>query len=150
MNDINDIIGRKHNNKGFTLIELIVVIAIMAVLVGILAPTLTENINKSKKAVDIENADSIRKSIELAAITDEDLNDFITKAISWTPEARNWERQTNNQYYRVLAYINVPVGEHRNYRTDLHIVATSGVSAEQKEKVNQILRDTVPNSMVGL
>ena len=39
---------KKMNNKGFSLIELIIVIAIMAILVAIIAPNLTKYLGKSK------------------------------------------------------------------------------------------------------
>lgn len=58
------------NNKGFSLIELIIVIAIMAVLVAIIAPNLTKYLGSSKKSTDKKNAD------ELAAQVQNCISDF--------------------------------------------------------------------------
>lgn len=54
------------NDKGFSLIELIIVIAIMAVLVAIIAPNLTKYLGKSKVGTDKSNMDTIRKTLERA------------------------------------------------------------------------------------
>lgn len=56
------------NNKGFSLVELIIVIAIMAILLGVMAPNLLKYIEKSKEAKRLSNADTFRKCYELAAI----------------------------------------------------------------------------------
>ncbi len=56
------------NNKGFSLVELIIVIAIMAVLVGVLAPTYLQYVEKSKKSNDVSTVDSIVNAIEISAI----------------------------------------------------------------------------------
>lgn len=61
----------KKNNKGFSLVELIIVIAIMAILAGALAPALIKYINKSRRSADISNADTIRTAIQ-TAMSDED------------------------------------------------------------------------------
>lgn len=51
------------NNKGFSLVELIVVVAIMAVLMGILVPTLVKNVEKSKKQKDRNAIEEIRNTM---------------------------------------------------------------------------------------
>ena len=56
---------KRLGNKGFSLVELIVVIAIMAVLVGVLAPTLIRNVEKSRESKDAQNIDSIKNAIEV-------------------------------------------------------------------------------------
>ena len=55
---------QKKNNKGFSLVELIVVVAIMAVLLGVLVPTLVRNVEKSKKQKDISNLSELRNAIQ--------------------------------------------------------------------------------------
>ena len=55
---------KRMNNKGFSLVELIVVIAIMAVLVGVLAPQFIKYVEKSRESTDIQNADSVRTVVE--------------------------------------------------------------------------------------
>lgn len=55
----------KKNNKGFSLVELIIVIAIMAILVGIVGTQVIPYINKSKEAKDYQ----IINSYSTAAMT---------------------------------------------------------------------------------
>lgn len=69
----------KKNNKGFSLVELIIVIAIMAILAGALAPALIKYINKSRRSADISNADTIRTAVQ-TAMSDEDAMEELMKA----------------------------------------------------------------------
>lgn len=55
---------KKKDNKGFSLVELIVVVAIMAVLMGILVPTLVKNVEKSKKQKDESAIEEIRSQMQ--------------------------------------------------------------------------------------
>lgn len=59
--------GRK--KKGFTLAELLIVVAIIAVLVAISLPIFTSQLEKSRRAVDLSNARNM-KSILMHSYTD--------------------------------------------------------------------------------
>lgn len=48
----------QNRNKGFTLIELIVVVSILAVLVGCSAPAYSKYIERSRESVDLANVRS--------------------------------------------------------------------------------------------
>ena len=56
----------KKNNKGFSLVELIIVIAIMAVLIGLLAPQYLKFVKQSKISADISNAQSLATAVNVA------------------------------------------------------------------------------------
>ena len=55
-----------NKNKGFSLVELIVVVAIMAVLVGILAPAYLSYVEKTRRGADEDMAEEVRHTIEVA------------------------------------------------------------------------------------
>ena len=54
------------NNKGFSLVELIIVIAIMAILVGVMAPQLIKYIEKTNVSSDTQTCDSIKTAVTTA------------------------------------------------------------------------------------
>ena len=63
-------------NKGFSLVELIIVIAIMAILAAAIAPALIRYIDKSRRADDVTAAGTINSSMS-AALANEDIYDEI-------------------------------------------------------------------------
>ena len=65
----------KKTNAGFSLIELIVVVAIMAIAVGLIAPQLLKYIEKTNVSSDMQLADTVRSAVTYAIVDVEVLAD---------------------------------------------------------------------------
>lgn len=74
---------KKTNNKGFSLVELIIVIAIMAILAGAIAPALIKYIDKSRKSNDVSAAKTIKTAVETALGT-ESVYETLTSDTTYT------------------------------------------------------------------
>lgn len=55
-----------NNDKGFSLVELIIVIAIMVILVGVMAPQLIKYMERSNVSADAQMCDTVKRAIEVA------------------------------------------------------------------------------------
>ena len=90
------------NNKGFSLVELIVVIAIMAVLVGVLAPQLIKYVEKSRQATDIQNCDSIATTLKTYFADKEGLSGSVTIKVDASAAAATGKADIDTQANNAL------------------------------------------------
>lgn len=66
---------KKNNNKGFTLMEMLIVVAIIAVLVAIAIPVFTNQLEKAREATDEANVRSAYAEVMACAMTDTSVAD---------------------------------------------------------------------------
>lgn len=76
--------NKKKNNKGFSLIELIIAIAILVILTGLLAPQFMKYIEKSREAKDVQAMDTVYSTVQAALANEAAYDDVIelTKGIA--------------------------------------------------------------------
>ncbi|MBR1471940.1 MAG: prepilin-type N-terminal cleavage/methylation domain-containing protein [Lachnospiraceae bacterium] len=132
--------GNTLSNKGFSLVELIIIIAIIALLVAIITPSLLQYIVKAKKAVDITTSESIAEVFNYSMMdqTEESnqlLYDYVSCQAGWA--------KRNREEYRVIAFLNVGYQQ-----VNLQLSTTSGmdgfgVGGDKKQIVEEKLQDVV-------
>jgi type IV pilus assembly protein PilA len=67
----------KKNNKGFTLVELIIVIAIIAILVAVLAPNYVRYVDRSRWSSDRNDCESLLGEVRNAIVEAQNDNDGV-------------------------------------------------------------------------
>lgn len=95
-------------NKGFSLVELIIVIAIMAVLVGVLAPQFIKYVEQSRKSTDIQNAENIKTAV---------LADIADGKITGTNTNAGGDKFTNTMTTSIKT-APTPAGSYKNNKVD--------------------------------
>ena len=82
----------KKNRKGFTLAELLIVVAIIAVLVAIAIPVFTSQLERSKEATDTANVRSAYAEVVTSYLTDESSH---TMAVAAHQGQSGWQNSAN-------------------------------------------------------
>lgn len=75
---------KRKKKKGFTLIELTVVLAIMAIIITVIAPNFSSVKDGAKTKVDEQNCAAIERSVEM--LLAEDIIESSVKTITITPD----------------------------------------------------------------
>ena len=84
----------RKEKKGFTLAELLIVVAIIAVLAAISIPIFTSQLEKSREATDISNIRAAYAEIASAALTDPDTDHTTTVTLKQTKADWQTDKKT--------------------------------------------------------
>ncbi len=121
-----------NNNKGFSLVELIIVIAIMAILVGVMAPQLIKYIEKTNVSSDTQLCDTVKTAVTTAVMDPEVLNQAtsVTKINTWSsPQALSGITSgATKAESSVLEALGVTSGANANSQLKSSGAASHGVS----------------------
>ena len=94
---------KRKDCEGFSLIELIVVVAIMAVLVGVLAPAYLRYVEKARRQTCYWNMDNVVREVQLLAFSDPD---FMDELVVEANSSANYEVI---DFIRNNTIVNIPV-----------------------------------------
>ena len=120
------------SNKGFSLVELIIVIAIMAILVGVLAPQYIKYVERSRSSMDQNTASAVMGAAN-AMIADEDYakninsGDKITFTISGVHPSTTTLENGLDEY---LQDWRSAKAKSRHFSTDTYTVTFTGHNGE--------------------
>ncbi len=98
----------KKNNKGFTLAELLIVVAIIAVLVAISIPVFTAQLEKAREATDAANLRSAYAEAMAAALEDNTGTTIPTPTVKANQTANGW---ASNPQFPSNFSVDTPTGK---------------------------------------
>ena len=98
---------KKNNNKGFTLAELLIVVAIIAVLTAIAIPVFTTQLEKSREATDLANIRAAYAEV-MAKALEESATD-VTATVTTKQTVAGWVTTNPNCAGAVLTDSEAPV-----------------------------------------
>ncbi|MBR4342530.1 MAG: type II secretion system protein [Lachnospiraceae bacterium] len=113
---------KKMNNKGFSLVELIVVVLIMAIIAVALAPQVMKWVENSRKSTDCNNYDSVVSAVNIALANETVMKDLPAAGttLTWTQGATTpW----SGGYTSLNNAIGVTIGT--SWATDMKIKRTT-------------------------
>ena len=89
---------KKNNNKGFTLAELLIVVAIIAVLTAIAIPVFTTQLERSREATDMSNLRAAYAEA-MADYMANGANSTATATVSAKQQQSGWQNADNGNLY---------------------------------------------------
>ena len=93
--EMNKMMKKMTEKKGFTLAELLIVVAIIAVLVAISIPIFTSQLEKAREATDAANIRSAYAEVMVEALT-QDTPAAVTRTVTLKQQQNDWQGDTNN------------------------------------------------------
>ncbi len=119
---------KKNNNKGFTLAELLIVVAIIAVLVAIAIPVFTAQLEKAREATDIANVRSAYAEVITYYLTDNDSTTSI--AVEAKQTVADWQGASGTIEYfsgkQTQAYNYSAKTSGNNYQVGITVDTSTG------------------------
>ena len=88
-NEVTKVHIDKNKNKGFTLVELVIVVAILAILVGILAPAYSKYVERSAESTDLENVRTAYGEVMIAVEIEEEKD--VLKVVPLKQKKAGWQ-----------------------------------------------------------
>ena len=118
---------------GFSLIELIIAIAILVILTGLLAPNILRYVEKARQAKDLQALDTLREEITLAII-DGDIHvpdvcyQLNTSAVTSHGDFTRYKEEYNwfVSKFKSIKFVSKELNSHRNEAPCIRVIIKNG------------------------
>lgn len=129
------------NTKGFTLMEMLIVVAIIAILIAIAIPTFTAQLEKARQAADIANIRSAYSEAMVKYLNGEE--PYTSTVKSATAHTKNWADGLWPEYLNGGTAVEFPAGSYP--MVTIEADGTNTVSAGTAPSTNPSTNPSTPS-----